>query len=174
MPNLEFIISNLKFAREVIAAFPDPRISLATFHLELTDEYTADHPETCGSLFCGYGLLATIPKFRAMGIRLSNPIRFHNEPPTGLRRIKATYNAHIKGLPMHSYEGSNGDEELNKIFGKNAYNKLFTTRGSGVYDFMFLSSHSMKPYVSDKQLLLSRFDRHISNHVAALSNYADK
>lgn len=153
----KFILGNLQFAQEVIDNFPDPRVNLSYFRATLTADHVEKHPETCGTLFCGLGLMATIPKFRALGLKFAprhTPSLYgHIDQIQGL-----TFNDSGLGAIMHQ-------NVLDHIFGDDCFDTLFAARNWGIADTEILNRTStVWRKTSDKELIMKRFDYQIARY----------
>lgn len=153
------VLANLQFARSVIDAYPATQIDLANYKLEREEH-------TCGSLFCGLGLLATIPKFKALGFATAlAPASFYGE---GNKGVHSFYLYISPSQRLCSTDVADA-HTLDPIFGVDAFQTLFLPRMCNRIDPEIVNVLAGRiggkaAHISDKDLLLARFDLQIAKY----------
>lgn len=117
------------------------------FNLEA---YTCKTP--CGTLYCSAGLATTMPHFQNQGMHLDD----------------SGDNVLVNGVGIANRKGI----EINKLFGPDAFNNLFTWYGNSNYDveLLELPEYQVLEYdhdvVSHQQLALHRIDKQLDKYGA--------
>lgn len=140
--NKELVLSNLRLLRNAVEKQPEQLFDLEQFKKE----------EPCGTLFCTAGLAASMPEFKAQGMRFESEAHpLVPSPPWWRVKIGDSY------LWDDEYDTSTNAD---KLFGEDSSNTLFTERSEGACDADLLCDDDGDaiPDISDKQLALMRLD----------------
>jgi hypothetical protein len=130
------ILKNLTKLRELVEATHEKQFNLATFR--------TDHP--CGTVFCAAGIAASDPYFQAQGLTLQ---------PTGYITQPYELCLHDVGITASVPDNRTVVKGLSKMFGRDAWNRLFVEWPGGIFDDEFDDN------LTDKELALTRIDRQI-------------
>jgi hypothetical protein len=133
------VIHNLEVAISIIEEAPADKFDLTHF---------AEHTD-CGTIACSLGTLAMQPYFQAQGLALcEGGTMYSNRLGCRLNGRNVLYS-----------------EELNDMFGEDAFKRLFHARYSGICDMDILKSctgDDADDKISDKQLALKRLTRQLA------------
>lgn len=129
------VLENLQFGLQLIQAEPEQMLNLSTWAIK----------KTCGTLHCGAGLLGTHKYFQEQGIELLWTQQ--------------------DGFEMIGVSAWRGSMAADRVFGRNAYDRLFAPHGLSPLD------ESAPVGSSDKDLLIWRFNCAID---AELANHTDE
>ncbi len=133
------ILENLNKAIEVIEATPAEEIDLGLFM------------NRCGTLACAVGTLAMDEFFKAQGLHLQSKEDEEGEVMSWELICRGT-----------AYRWDVGLDNLDNLFGENAFDSCFATRDNGTFDEEILHDKEGlfdKIDLSDKQLALQRLYR---------------
>lgn len=125
------IRDNLLAARAAIEAEPEAGLDLKEFE---------NH---CGTIHCALGLLATLPFFNAQGLTMCRTSEGMPVPYLGVEFMYIGWRNNI-----------------DEMFGKGSYFRLFEARGCSTWDDELLGSDRPR-MLNDKQLALARLDKQL-------------
>jgi hypothetical protein len=149
------ILRNLHVALEIAKAAPVEKFNLAFFTNETG----------CGTLFCLAGTISLYDYFQKQGMWIE----------------KSECITHFVTAEDVAPLDENGDKRegaMAALFGKDAYDRLFSTYGGGTHDRMLIADHGLPlskgtshlGYQHHKDLAIARLEYAIAQREAELSN----
>lgn len=122
-------------AHAIIDGIPEEHICLNAYVRDGELHYS------CGTIACGAGFLGMHPDFNAMGFRLER------------------FDPFCTTVPF--YKGAWANDAVDKLFGDDAFDRMFATHGEGAYDDDLLDElwNRLHRRATDKELLLARMKK---------------
>lgn len=134
------IRENLLALRAGVEAHPEELLDLAAYKQR----------NSCGTLYCTFGLATTLPHFRELGMYIDgNEAHGHS--------------IHLQG---EGEEGSRFADWPDRLFGEDAYDRLFQVQDAGEFDRTENEDGLLdkNPRLTGKQLALARIDKQLENY----------